>query len=191
MMICGIAACSNGLSISTTSRTEGSQARRLDQTCYTEQTNYLKRGGGTLNYPGLSGTFQGKFGYSNDSLRSRFANVEVGLSNYNCWAAPVPSGYSGDWFGYIYVDTGGGKITFLNGGNKIATMQSTTLLTTTQYYFYLYDTNGNILYSTSAGTASKKGEIKFISPFQEGFATPGVALPEIVHQTPSHQSMTK
>jgi hypothetical protein len=134
----------------------------------------------------------GKFGYSKNDSRGELATIMVGLSNYNCWDAPVPSGYTVDWFGYILFGAGGGSIVFSGQGHKVGTIQSSTLSSDTQYYFYSYDQDSNLIYSTPASATKKKGEVTFASPFQNGFTTPrGYVLPEIVHQTPSQQRTLK
>jgi hypothetical protein len=151
---------------------------RQDGVCYGQYTE-MYRGGGKLLFPQIKGNFAARFDYAPYKERKAKFSTEYGQSVANCGNVPVPPGYTPDWFGFISVD-GGNALQFQNKPTRRCEIQSSTFKRGTQYYLYIYDSSGNVLYANSIGTPDNF-LLKFTSPFEDRFLIPGGINLELVH----------
>jgi hypothetical protein len=160
---------------------------RPDGVCGGQYTE-MKRGGGKLFFQLLNGNFAARFDYAPYKERKAKFSTELGEGNVDCFGTPVPPGYTAVWFGSISVDEGK-ALQFQNKPTGRCTIQSNTFQQGTQYYLYVYDDSGNVLYSNSIGTPDRGGSLNFTSPFEDGFLIPGVIYLEIVDSlAPYHKA---
>jgi hypothetical protein len=116
--------------------------------------------------------------------RSSTLDIAQLLDDYNYVNAPVPQGFTADWFGWLQPRESTDNLTFepaaLSGD-----VYSSTWVANTHYYLYVYITEtGQLLESyETQGFNPKKGTVIFDSPFENGFVIPvnmTISL-EIVH----------
>jgi hypothetical protein len=148
--------------------------------CNTQEIGIF-RGGGKFAFPSLDGDYAAIFHYTGYVGRGRDIDTKIGEANYDCWNVPVPTGYTAVWFGYFAPDTTG--MQFKDETTGLCKIQSSSFQAGTQYYLYIYDgyASSNQIYSSAIGTPTSKGELKFNSPFENGFFVPSTIVLEIAH----------
>jgi hypothetical protein len=162
-----LAACQGTTSLPSSNSAQVSSRghRELDSDCALDGSFFFRKRGGKQGLPSTpSGNFGGQFKYASNSKGSG-GYIIVCPGTDNEYDVPVSS------------------IVF-NTGNVFGQMYSTTWLRKTDYYLYLYDGSNNFIESYQIGPiATKKGDLKFASPFENGFTIPadGVLNLEIVH----------
>jgi hypothetical protein len=164
-----------------------SRASATDTHCnFVSDNKGWKPSGGKQTVPGIP-----EYGY-NFSFAFKYAgyspvirpNPVLFTCDYNYFNAPVPQGFTADWFGWLQPRESTDNLTFepaaLSGD-----VYSSTWVANTHYYLYVYITEtGQLLESyETQGFNPKKGAVIFDSPFENGFVIPvnmTISL-EIVH----------
>jgi hypothetical protein len=137
--------------------------------------------GGKLAFPVVDQSYAGSLGYAS-------ADGGGGAAFYACpgtdnsFGMPVPRGHTPDWFGELRFLF---SATFAQA-DLYGKMSAPVWLPRTDYYLYLYDGKYHHVGSYKIGRANvKNSQLKFPSPFENGFAMPtdGILYLEIAHRS--------
>jgi hypothetical protein len=170
--------------------TRGLPAREID--CGEAAVRRLNQSGGTQRIAHLGGrhTLYGNFGYASFTPKKRVKSFFWSCPTDDP-IAPVPPGYTADWFGSWWLEC-----PYLCGGLTFGPAQlsghifSRYWSTNTTYYLYVYALyTKQVIESYQIGPVMKaqKGQssLAFASPFESGFVYPekDAVVLEIAHPT--------